>query len=134
MNELLSDLNVLYVKIHNYHYNVVGGDFFTVHEALESEYDQIHEWIDVVAELIKQKGEYPAASLEEYLNLTSIKEVSSKDYRSKEIITDVVSDYNSLIKKIEKLKDNEKSFVINSLEDIEDVLSKKVWLLNSMIK
>ena len=54
MNKLLADLNVLYVKTHNYHYNVVGLDFKSVHVQLEEEYDQIHMWIDQVAEDMKK--------------------------------------------------------------------------------
>ena len=86
----------LYVKTHNYHYNVVGLDFKSVHVQLEEEYDQIHMWIDQVAEDMKKEGEYPPASLKEYLAITSIEEVASKDYRSIDIYKSMVLDYETL--------------------------------------
>ena len=43
LNNHLSDLHVLYTKIHNYHWNVEGTAFFTLHSALEGEYNKIAE-------------------------------------------------------------------------------------------
>ena len=52
LNCLLADLNVFYRKLQNYHWNVKGKDFFTMHEKLEEYYDEINEQIDEVAEHI----------------------------------------------------------------------------------
>lgn len=43
LNCLLADLNVFYRKLQNYHWNVKGKDFFTMHEKLEEYYDEINE-------------------------------------------------------------------------------------------
>ena len=52
LNCLLSDLNVFYRKLQNYHWNVKGKDFFTMHVKLEEYYDEINEQIDELAEHI----------------------------------------------------------------------------------
>ena len=50
LNLYLVNLNVLYRKVQNYHWNVVGKGFFTIHAKLEDFYDKINEQIDEVAE------------------------------------------------------------------------------------
>ena len=52
MNVLLADLNVLYRKVQNYHWNVDGRNFFTIHAKLEEYYNEINEQIDEIAERI----------------------------------------------------------------------------------
>ena len=135
MNKLLADLNVLYVKTHNYHYNVVGLDFKSVHVQLEEEYDQIHMWIDQVAEDMKKEGEYPPASLKEYLAITSIEEVESKDYRSIDIYKSMVLDYETLEKDIHEIKAKD---ISASREDLLngmlEMLNTKLWFFKASAK
>ena len=135
MNKLLADLNVLYVKTHNYHYNVVGLDFKSVHVQLEEEYDQIHMWIYQVAEDMKKEGEYPPASLKEYLAITSIEEVESKDYRSIDIYKSMVLDYETLEKDILDIKAKD---ISASREDLLngmlEMLNTKLWFFKASAK
>ncbi len=134
MNKLLANLNVLYVKLHNYHYNVVGSDFMDTHVALEKEYDTMHLWIDEVAEQIKKDGEYPMGSLKEYLSVATIKEVESKDYRSTEILTELLNDYQLLEADIKELLDGELSVSCDDLlTTIATELATKIWFLRSQL-
>ena len=61
LNKYLSSLNVLYTKLHNYHWNIEGEHFFTLHEVLEGLYNAVHEETDEVAERILKIGGRPAA-------------------------------------------------------------------------
>ena len=56
LNELLADLEVMTVKLQNYHWNVTGKGFFITHEKLEEYYEEMREEIDEIAELIVMKG------------------------------------------------------------------------------
>ena len=67
LNLLLSNLNVFYRKLQNYHWNVTGEDFFTVHEKLEEYYNDINEQIDELAEHIISKGYKVFATMKEYI-------------------------------------------------------------------
>jgi starvation-inducible DNA-binding protein len=58
----LSNLAVLFVKLHNVHWNVVGNQFLRIHTFTEELYDQIFEDFDEVAELLKTKGVMPLAT------------------------------------------------------------------------
>ena len=46
LNELLCDLNVLFTKLQNYHWNITGKEFFTMHKQLEEYYECIAKEID----------------------------------------------------------------------------------------
>ena len=74
LNVLLADLNVFYRKLQNYHWNIVGKDFFVIHEKLEEYYDEINEQIDEIAEHILMLGGEPLGTMQDYLNTTCIKE------------------------------------------------------------
>lgn len=135
LNKLLADLNVLNTKLHTYHYNVVGIDFYQTHVFLEEEYDKVFDLIDGVAEAIKQEGGYPLASLKEMLEIASINEVSSKDITSKEVYTDLVKDYESILAQVISISEEDlKPSTLNLMDDIINEFSKKVWFLSASIK
>lgn len=60
LNIYLSDLNVFYRKLQNYHWNIKGKSFFVVHAKLEEYYNEINEQIDEVAEHILAIGGIPS--------------------------------------------------------------------------
>lgn len=134
MNKLIADFTVLYTKLHTYHYNVTGSEFYSMHVMLEGEYDTFHNWIDEVAEALKINGEYPVASLKEMLELTSITEAQSKDYTAHEILTDLLSDYQNLISYMEEIKSTLPMISENVLEEYIAHLSKQVWFFKATLK
>ena len=66
LNEFLSDLEVMTVKLQNYHWNVTGKGFFITHEKLEEYYEEMREEIDEIAELIVMKGYEQLVTMKEY--------------------------------------------------------------------
>ena len=73
LNLYLANLNVLYRKVQNYHWNIVGTAFFSVHAKLEEYYDALNEQIDDVAERILSIGGRPLGTLKDYLAVSTIK-------------------------------------------------------------
>ena len=65
LNEFLSDLNVFYRKLQNYHWNVEGINFFEVHAKLEEYYNQVNESIDEIGEHILILGGQPLGTMED---------------------------------------------------------------------
>jgi len=96
LNTLLCNYSVVYQKIRNFHWNVVGGDFFDVHEKLEAEYLHAAETIDSVAERIRILGFKPMSTLAAYLEHADIEE-SEGDLSSNEMIKAVIADYELLL-------------------------------------
>lgn len=137
-NKYLANINVNYVKLHNLHWNVLGLQFKPVHEYLEGLYDSMHEVFDEVAELLKMNGEYPLASLRDFLAVAEIKELESKDYSVKESLEIALAD-------IKLLKENAAELRKLAAEDdfyplqvmMEDHLAnynKVIWFVESMLK
>lgn len=96
LNLLLCNYAVLYQKIRNFHWNVVGGDFFDVHEQLEQEYTVAAESIDAIAERVRILGFKPVSTLAEYLETSEIKE-PTEDLDSDGMVKAVVEDYETLL-------------------------------------
>ena len=95
LNLYLVNLNVLYRKVQNYHWNVVGKGFFTIHSKLEEFYDDLNGQIDDVAERILSIGGRPYGTLKDYLELTTIKEAENKeiDYGTSAMVDEYISNY-----------------------------------------
>src|ERR1700735_1999034 len=74
LSRLLADEFILYTKTRNAHWNVEGKDFHSMHLFFESQYEQLDDIMDGVAERIRQIGHYAPATLSSFLNLTHLTE------------------------------------------------------------
>ena len=136
LNLLLSNLNVFYRKLQNYHWNITGKDFFITHEKLEEYYNDINNQIDEIAEVIVAKNCKVLATMKEYLETSQIKEVESKKVKSCDIWNIILKDYETLIENCKKIKnesENENCAVTSSLMDeyIKDH-QKKCWMISQV--
>ena len=137
LNCLLADLNVFYRKLQNYHWNVKGKDFFTMHAKLEEYYDEINEQIDEVAEHILMLNNEPLGTMKDYLDNTCIVEAKNEKIDECEVIKNVITDYTTLLKKVNEIKeeaDNQKEYGTSSLMDnYISLYMKNLWMLNQTI-
>ena len=135
LNPYLSDLVVMYLKLHDLHWNVKGMQFVPVHQYTESRYEDMSEKFDAVAELIIMQGEKPVSSIKEYLELASIKELAKGDYRDEEVLKIVLSDLEHLRAEAldihESCSDN--FSVVAMMEEHIAGYDKELWFLKSMM-
>lgn len=138
LNKYLANLGVEYVKLHNLHWNVIGINFKAVHEYLESLYDEISSSFDKIAELLKMHCETPSASLKEYLSLSDIEELASKDCKIAEVLNIVLGDFEKLKKSAENIRlsaDSDDLYdIVSTFEDELEHLNKTIWFIKSMLK
>ncbi|RRJ64520.1 DNA starvation/stationary phase protection protein [Paenibacillus oralis] len=78
LNVQVANLNVLYVKLHHFHWYVQGGSFFTLHAKFEQLYNEAAEQMDAIAERMLALKWEPAATLKEYLELSSIQDAAGQ--------------------------------------------------------
>lgn len=133
----LSNLLVGNVKLHNLHWNVVGPQFKSVHEYLEVLYDDFFEKYDEVAEYQKQIGKYPVASVKDYLELTTVEELESKDASVKDSINyakELLERQKELALEIIEEADEEDFVLSNMMEDHITGYNKEIWFMESMLK
>ncbi|GJM72497.1 general stress protein 20U [Paenibacillus macerans] len=79
LNVQVANLNVLYVKLHHFHWYVQGGNFFTLHAKFEQLYNEATEQMDAIAERMLALKWKPAATLKEYLDLATIQEAAGQE-------------------------------------------------------
>src|SRR5215213_5350224 len=71
---VLADETLLYQKLRNYHWNVTGSQFFSLHAAFENQYNEVADVIDEVAERIRQFGVFAPGTMEELRQITRLSE------------------------------------------------------------
>lgn len=133
LNEFLADLNIFYRKLQNYHWNAQGKDFFRTHEKLEELYNEVNESIDEIAEHILILGGQPLGTLKDYLAVSTIQEAENKKVKSDEIYSNLIKDFETLLKKSTEIKEEsekENDYATSALID-NYILSygKHLWML-----
>lgn len=133
LNTFLSDLNVFYRKLQNYHWNIKGKDFFTIHAKLEAYYDEVNEKIDEIAEHILSLEGQPLGTLKDYLDTTKIKEAENKKVDSTFILNEIIKDYFMLLQDAKTIKNlaetNSESKTSALMDNIIEDYTKKLWML-----
>ncbi len=137
LNTFLSNLNVFYRKLQNYHWNIIGKDFFVIHAKLEEYYDQINKQIDEIAEHILMLKAEPLGTMKDYLENTVIQEAKNDKVKDQEVFATIVKDYGVLLQNvtsIKKLADEQNDYLTSSLMDnyISDY-TKIIWMLTQMM-
>ncbi|MFJ3486164.1 Dps family protein [Pseudomonas sp. NPDC090202] len=74
LSRLISDTYVLYLKTHNFHWNVTGPMFHTLHLLFEEQYTELATAVDAIAERIRALGFPAPGTYSTYARLSSIKE------------------------------------------------------------
>jgi starvation-inducible DNA-binding protein len=139
LSKLLADEFVLYTKTRNAYWNVEGPDFHSMHVFFETQYTQLDEIMDSVAERILAIGHYAPATLKGFLQLTHLSEFSERDNSSEGFISELAEDHESIIEFIrgnihpidEVYKDAGTSDFITGLMEIHE---KMAWMLRAHIK
>ncbi|WP_054712289.1 Dps family protein [Bacillus sp. JCM 19041] len=137
LNKQVANWSVLYVKLHNYHWYVKGPHFFTLHEKFEELYNEAGETVDELAErLLSIKG-FPVATMDEFLQHSTIKE-GDKTLSPDEMVGDLVRDYETIARELKSGID-----VCGSLEDdatedmligLKETIEKHTWMLRAYTK
>jgi starvation-inducible DNA-binding protein len=136
LSKLLADEFLLYTKTRNAHWNVEGADFHSMHLFFESQFEQLDEIMDGVAERIRSLGHYAPATLKTFLELTHLTEKIGDKNNSLAFIAELVEDHESTIEFIRgniepfasKYQDYGTSDFITGLMETHE---KMAWMLRS---
>lgn len=135
--EILSDMYVLFAKTQNYHWNVEGCNFSSLHALFEAQYKDLYSAIDVLAELIRTLGEKPQGRLSEYLKSAHLKEGDCK-LSAKGMLEDLLSDHKIVVAALNQtladaLKENNEA-VASFITDRLGVHAKTIWMIEATLK
>ena len=102
LSTLLSDETILYLKTRKFHWNVAGESFMEMHKLFQSQYTELEETIDGVAERINKLGGKTIGTTKEFSKLTRLKESPGKYPSQKEMLKELLSDHESVIQELRK--------------------------------
>lgn len=137
LSKLLADTYTLYLKTHNFHWNVEGPMFQTLHVMFMGQYTEMWNALDLIAERIRSLGHYAPGTYGEFVKLTSIKETKSVPKATKmieELIQGneaVIKTARSVFQSAESAKDQTTMDVLTQRLDIHE---KTAWMLRSLLK
>jgi starvation-inducible DNA-binding protein len=138
LSKILADEYVLTAKTKNAHWNVESKDFYEKHKLFESQYEQLDEIVDSVAERIRVLGHYAPGSLTAFLGLTRLTEMMREKNDSQGFIHELLEDHETIImnlrENIEKFADKfhdagSSDFITGLMENHE----KMAWFLRAHV-
>jgi len=137
LSSVLADSYLLYLKTHNYHWNVTGKLFHSLHEQFEEQYTELAEAIDEIAERIRALGFRAPGTFKEFQSLTSIEEDSDQP-DAKEMVSRLVGGNEQLLRTareaLKPAQEGEDEATIDLLTQRLDIHSKTAWMLRSHLE
>ena len=137
LSHLLADNYTLYLKTHNFHWNVTGPLFNTLHLMFEGQYTELALAVDLIAERIRSLGFHAPGSYQEFSKLASIPEAQGVPH-AKDMIKQLCKGQEAVVRTARKIFPvTEKA----SDEATADLLTQRIqlhektaWMLRSMIE
>ena len=137
LSRLLADSYVVYLKTHNFHWNVTGPMFQTLHVLFMTQYTELWNALDLIAERIRALG-YPApGSYKRFVELSSIPEEDGVP-KAKDMIRQLVSGQEAVARTarqvfaiVEKASDQRRADLLTQRMEVHE---KNAWMLRSLLE
>nr|WP_324258827.1 Dps family protein [Cellvibrio fontiphilus] len=137
LSRLLADTYTLYLKTHNFHWNVTGPMFQTLHLMFETQYNELALAVDLIAERIRSLGFPAPGTYKQYAHLSSIKEEEGIP-AAKDMIRLLVEGQEAVVRTARSLYP---SVEAASDEATADLLTQRIqlhektaWMLRSLLE
>lgn len=137
MKVVLADTFAMYLKAHNYHWNVEGSNFPQYHEFFGSLYEELHGAVDPIAEHIRALDAYAPGSLTRFRELSSISDsmtppptmmMMANLYGDNQVVMSSLKSAYQLAEQVGEIG------LSNFIQDRYDAHTKHAWMLRSIIK
>ncbi|MDX2151271.1 MAG: DNA starvation/stationary phase protection protein [Bryobacteraceae bacterium] len=138
LNRLLADEFVIYAKARNYHWNVTGPMFHSLHEVFEKQYEEVDEIIDEAAERARMYGGRAIGSLAEFQRETRLREQPGELPEAERMIENLCSDHESLIRALKgdiaRCEELDDAMAADYLTGVAEQHQKMAWMLRAFLK
>lgn len=136
LSRVLADSYTLYLKTHNYHWNVEGPLFNTLHTMFEEQYTELATAVDEIAERIRALGEPAPGSYKAFAALSSIEEQEGMP-RAEDMIRDLVAGQEAVVRTARSVfpaaEEAHDEPTADLLTQRMQVHEKNAWMLRSML-
>jgi len=137
LSRLLADTYTLYLKTHNFHWNVTGPMFNTLHTMFEQQYTELATAVDEIAERIRALGHPAPGSYKQFAELTRVAEEPGTP-KAEEMIRQLVEGQEAVVKTarevfpvVEKANDEPTADLLTQRMQLHE---KTAWMLRSMLE
>jgi starvation-inducible DNA-binding protein len=134
LNILLADFHLYYQKLRNFHWNVVGSNFFDLHAKFEEMYDDAKLKVDEIAERILTLRFQPLSNYSDYLKMSNLSE-SDSDLNDVDMVKTLIKDHATMITQmrsvIEKAGDANDEGTIDLIGSYVAEIEKTSWMLDA---
>lgn len=139
LSRLLADEHVLYVRLRNYHWNVVGMAFGPLHALFQQQYEALAEDIDEIAERIRSLGHTVPGTMTEFSQLATLNERPGELPDDRGMVAQLVSDHEAIIRHLRKdLRATDEQYddmgTSDFLTGLMEKHEKNAWLLRAHIE
>ena len=137
LSKFLADSYTLYLQTHNFHWNVTGPMFNTLHTMFMTQYTEQWAALDLIAERIRALGHPAPGTYAEYAKLASVKEVSGvpKAMEMVRLLVDAqeatARTARGLFPIVEKANDQPTADLLTQRLDVHE---KTAWMLRSLLE
>lgn len=136
LGHFLADTYLLYLKTQNFHWNVTGPHFHSLHKMFEEEYIDLAAASDEIAERIRALGVHAPASFTQFLKLTMLKEETGKP-NAEQMLQQLLNDHLQLKEHASKIftlaQESDDEVTMDLLIERMDVHEKTAWMLRSSL-
>ncbi len=137
LSKLLADTYTLYLKTHNFHWNVTGPMFQTLHTLFESQYTEMWTATDAIAERIRSLDEWAPGSYSEFGKLTSLTEAKGVP-SAREMITQLLEGHEAVVRTaraaVPMAENANDEVTIDLLTQRLQFHEKTAWMLRSLLR
>ena len=137
LSRLLADTYILYLKTHNFHWNVEGPMFQTLHTLFMTQYTETWNAIDPIAERIRALGHYAPGTYKEYLKLASVKETDGVP-KAEEMVKLLIQGQEAVARTARAVlpvaDDANDQPTLDLITQRLDIHEKNAWMLRSLLK
>lgn len=137
LSKMLADTYTLYLKTHNFHWNVTGPMFQTLHLMFEQQYNELALAVDLVAERIRALGHHAPGSYAQFSKLSSIAEATGVP-KAEDMIGQLVEGQEALVRTARKVfvtaEKASDQVTIDLLTQRMQVHEKTAWMLRSLLE
>lgn len=134
LNVLLADYHLYYQKLRNFHWNVVGPNFFDLHIKFEEMYEDAKLKVDEIAERILTLRFQPVSNFTDYLKMSNVKE-SPSDTKDLAMVKILLEDHGKILKQmrnvVEKADLASDEGTIDMIGSFIADLEKVSWMLDA---
>jgi starvation-inducible DNA-binding protein len=138
LSKLLADTYTLYLKTHNFHWNVTGPMFNTLHVMFMAQYTELWNAVDPIAERIRALGHWAPGSYAQFSSLASIGDAPSTPPKALEMVRALVAGHEAVARTargifplVSKADDQPTADLLTQRLDVHE---KTAWMLRSMLE